>query len=269
MSSKKRVLIIEDDRIIRDKFKKIIEKMSIEVEIAGTKLEALEKIKCRTYHVALIDIMLSDNPFDRGGIECLSKLNDLNEGTEAVVISATNDIRVPVEAWKKGALEYLIKKDIRTSKDITEIIGKAINKCKLKLFGKHDYLTDYLACEENTTIFEAKLMEVFGSNINDLYNICNRIFKEILPILKEKGKKQILNIDTNNKQLTGLMWSKAVGQPIWIYIGDKSAPEIEPSSLVSPAEKIIVVQDNIKNFIANIWKIKLPRDLFEENIYLE
>lgn len=68
MKNKKRVLVVEDKAEIARVLRQNLCDAGYDVDTAGSKTEALEKIRCRTYHVSLVDIMLTlDDEFDRGG----------------------------------------------------------------------------------------------------------------------------------------------------------------------------------------------------------
>lgn len=122
----RRALVVEDDDSLGARFKRIIEGLGVPVDVANTRTQAIEQLQLHQYAVALIDIMLCDDPTDRGGIDVVERLTALRSGTAIIVVSASNDVRVPIQAWKHGAFRYLVKKDIRSSEDLREPIRDAL-----------------------------------------------------------------------------------------------------------------------------------------------
>ncbi len=266
MSAKRRVLIIEDDADLMDKLRRIVGRAGHDVDVARTKPEALEKIRCRTYHAAMIDIMLSDDPSDRGGIECLEYLQQLDEGTAAVVLSATNDVRVPVEAWKKGAITYLVKKDIRSSEDILAPLDEALENCVLRVYGPFDQLTAYLAATSDPTSFEARLMIVLGKGIGGLYELLKSVFSPLLPVLRPKPPKSAITIDPPGHRVNATLWSKALGAPVWVSLGATGAEPAEPPEECRPVTTLHEVSAKDRRAKAKLWRITVSRDAFEESM---
>lgn len=90
------------------------------VDIATTKEEAFEKIRRRTYHVAMIDVNLTDysggDGNDRSGIEIVKSINAQKEGTKCIVISGERGSEVPVDAHDAGIDKYIIKSEFACRK---------------------------------------------------------------------------------------------------------------------------------------------------------
>lgn len=268
MSSKERVLIIEDDVSLRTKFGNIVDRAGYAVDTAGTKAEALEKVRCRTYHVAMIDIMLTDDPSDRGGIECLEYIARLNEGTMPIVFSASNDVRVPVDAWKKGALDYLIKKDIRSSEDILKVLRKAVEKCELNLYGRFPMLSSYLAYPEEGWAFEDRIMHVLGADMGQAYRALDKLFEPLLPVLRKKDTEYSIYASKTQRSLEGFLWSKSIGGAIWFSLSATSDDPPPPPPNVEKLELLFdITEDKLWHGRAEIWLISKPRDEFEESLF--
>jgi ActR/RegA family two-component response regulator len=268
MTKQDRVLIIEDNTKLQDKFKRIIFDAGYQVDVAGTKAEAIEKIRCKTYHVAMIDIMLTDDFADRGGIECLEYLKHIDEGTEAIILSATNDVRVPVESWKKGALTYLVKKDIRSSEDLVREVKIARDKCKMNFYGPFDNLAAYLAQPEMAVFFEDNLMKVLGGNISRAGSILQQLFDPILPVLRSKQHMYGVDIDKDGKRITGLLWSKAIGSAVWVSLAMGSQQPIQPPEGCEPHEVALHIDGkNTWGGQATIWCVTKPRADFNETLF--
>lgn len=266
MNSVKRVLVVEDDVALLDKFATLLKKAGYDVDTAMTKAEALEKVEHRTYHVATLDIMLTDDPNDRGGIEVLKRIRSLNEGTIAIVLSASSDVRVPVEVWAEGAMTYLIKKDIRSSQDIVGKVEWAYNACTLKLFGKYNNINAYLAFPEGRIYFEDNLMKCLSAGgVNDATRALDRVLTPLLPVLRYKKQMFGLNIKSETGVAGGWFWSKALGHAVWVSIARESA-QVEQPPLEMPSATPLY-EEKGRCWSAAVWKEAIPRQEFADSLY--
>lgn len=100
-----RILIIDDEKSIRNSLKEILEYEKYKVDeapdgIEGTKLAEKEKY----------DIIFSDIKMPRmDGMEVLEKLQQITPDTPVVMISGHGTIDTAVEAIKKGAFDFIPK----------------------------------------------------------------------------------------------------------------------------------------------------------------
>jgi len=99
-----RVLIIDDERSIRNTLREILEYEKYTVDDATNGAEGIEMARQADYDVILCDIKMP-------GIDGLEVLTQLHEFSEApvVMISGHGTIDTAVEAIKKGAYDYISK----------------------------------------------------------------------------------------------------------------------------------------------------------------
>ena len=100
-----RILVIDDERSIRNTLKDILEYEKYEVDLAEDGIKALDKIKAGSYDVILCDIKMPG----MDGIEVLEKFQELIPDTPVVMISGHGNIDTAVESIKKGAFDYIEK----------------------------------------------------------------------------------------------------------------------------------------------------------------
>jgi ActR/RegA family two-component response regulator len=268
LAIKLRVLLVEDDVKLSRTIAEILEEAGYDVDTAYTKMEAFEKIRRRTYHAALIDVMLTNDLSDRGGLDVLNFLGEMREGTAAIVISQSPDVHVPVEALTdKGASDYLIKADISSSEDILKPLRMAIGGSNLVLYARLSRLTAYLGRPEKVEIFEYNLMQALSLSLDRLYLALQSVFAPVLPVLRHKAQPAI-EIDTLGKSARGLLWSKAVGSAIWVSFGVGAEEPVPPPTDTYPAhEYVTIVGDKGWNGCAKIWRVTRPREEFLETQY--
>jgi two-component system nitrogen regulation response regulator NtrX len=100
-----KIIIIDDEKNIRDALRDILEYEGYEVDEARDGEDALEKIKNSDYQVALCDI----NMPKMDGLELLLKVEKLGTNTQFVMVSAYGNVENAVEATKRGAFDFVIK----------------------------------------------------------------------------------------------------------------------------------------------------------------
>ncbi len=100
-----KILIIDDERAIRNSLKEILEYEKHEVDVAEDGESGVELFQKGTYDVVLCDIKMPQ----MDGIEVLDKLQDLSAETPVIMISGHGNIDTAVEAIKKGAYDFIEK----------------------------------------------------------------------------------------------------------------------------------------------------------------
>jgi len=98
------ILIIDDERSIRNSLRDILEYEKFIVDEAEDGHSALEKVKQNTYDLILCDIKMPGID----GIEVLEKIMETND-IPVVMISGHGNIETAVEAIKLGAFDYISK----------------------------------------------------------------------------------------------------------------------------------------------------------------
>ncbi|MFC5409172.1 sigma-54-dependent transcriptional regulator [Larkinella bovis] len=120
-----RLIIIDDEKSIRDALRDILEYEGYEVEEAKDGEEGLDLIKQNNYDVALCDIKMPK----MDGLELLLKAAEVGKGTQFIMISAYGNVENAVEATKRGAFDFIIKPPDLNRLLVT--VRNAIEKAKL------------------------------------------------------------------------------------------------------------------------------------------
>lgn len=100
-----KILVIDDERSIRNTLKDILEYEKYEVELAEDGNKGLEKVKGAEFDIILCDIKMPG----MDGIEVLEKLTETTPDTPVVMISGHGNIDTAVESIKKGAYDFIEK----------------------------------------------------------------------------------------------------------------------------------------------------------------
>ena len=104
-STKKTILVVDDDKSILRTFTRILQKSGYEIDVAETGKEAMEKAENRHYDLALVDIRLPD----MDGTDLLAKLKKQLQHTVKIMITGFPSLETGVKALDEGADAYLVK----------------------------------------------------------------------------------------------------------------------------------------------------------------
>ena len=101
----KRILVVDDDDMIRDSFKAILESEGHLVDTAKSGLEALERTEKDAYNLALLDIKLPDIE----GTELLVEMHEETPRMMKVMVTGHATLENAVEALNLGADAFIMK----------------------------------------------------------------------------------------------------------------------------------------------------------------
>ncbi len=105
MGTNGRILVADDEEIMRDVLSTLLSSESYKVDLAHTGSQALEMIQEREYGVVLLDLMMPD----MDGIRVLEELKKKENGPVAVILTAFASIDKAVRATKLGAFDFITK----------------------------------------------------------------------------------------------------------------------------------------------------------------
>lgn len=100
-----KVLIVEDEPLLRETMQLFLEKERYVVETAGSLQEGLDKALVYNYDCILLDIMLPDG----NGLAFLQKLKESGKSDNLIVVSAKDSVDDKVTGLELGADDYLAK----------------------------------------------------------------------------------------------------------------------------------------------------------------
>jgi DNA-binding NtrC family response regulator len=129
--SEARILVVDDEYLIRWTLQQNLEREGYEVILAETGEEALEKVKEEAPDLALLDIKLPG----MDGYEVLEKALKIDEGIIPIMITAYDEVDKVVKAMRLGAFDYITKPF-----DFSKVylsIQKALETSQLKREIKH------------------------------------------------------------------------------------------------------------------------------------
>ncbi len=100
-----KVLVVDDERSMREFLELMLEKDGFEVSSAENGQEALEAVRRKKFDLVITDIRMQ--PID--GLEVLRQCKSISPQTAVIIISAYASAETAVEAMREGAYDYLPK----------------------------------------------------------------------------------------------------------------------------------------------------------------
>ncbi|MGN1221096.1 MAG: sigma-54-dependent transcriptional regulator [Candidatus Cryptobacteroides sp.] len=133
-----KLLIIDDERSIRNSLKEILADEGYDVDVAENGLQGLSMVEKEKYSVIFCDIKMPE----MDGIEFLDKVEAMGIDAAVIMISGHGDIDTAVECIKKGAFDFIQKpldlnRILITIKNATEKVSlvKETKILKKKVYG--------------------------------------------------------------------------------------------------------------------------------------
>jgi DNA-binding NtrC family response regulator len=108
-----RVLVVDDQRSARRVLKQILAAVDgLEILEAGSEEEALATVQRTRPDLLLLDIRLSEDPRNRGGLEIVKRLRAQGSTVPAVMVTSLVELAEIREAMRSGAQDYVLKEDL-------------------------------------------------------------------------------------------------------------------------------------------------------------
>ncbi len=177
MGSNQRILVVDDEELVRWTFNESLSGEGYKVDLAETGEEALDKYKRRKYDLVILDIKLPGID----GEEVLEKVLEMDKDALVIMVTAHGGIESAVKCMKAGAFHYLTKPF-----DIEEV--KLLTKQALELSLLRIRIDDHVAQLKETFSFEG----IIGNShaMQEVFDVARKVAERptsTLLILGESG----------------------------------------------------------------------------------
>jgi DNA-binding NtrC family response regulator len=125
MSRKIRVLVVDDDAVLRKLVSDQVARMGFDSAAAASGEEALDALSKSDFDVLLLDIRMPG----LSGLDTLREVRKLEDPPEVIMLTADTSLGTGLEAMRLGAYDYLTKP--ATLDEIEAVIRKADEKRRL------------------------------------------------------------------------------------------------------------------------------------------
>src|SRR5581483_1879107 len=108
-----RILILDDQKSARRVLKQLLSGLSYAEVVEADSLAAAKVIvDTSNVDMCLVDVRLSENTTDRGGLEFLAYLRSQGRAIPAVMVTASTELAEVREAMRRGAQDYVLKDEL-------------------------------------------------------------------------------------------------------------------------------------------------------------
>ncbi|HEV2705700.1 MAG TPA: sigma-54 dependent transcriptional regulator [Pyrinomonadaceae bacterium] len=125
MSRKVRVMVVDDDEVLRRLLSDQIALMDFDATPVASGEEALRRLRESDFDVVLLDIRMPG----LSGLDALREIRKLEDAPEVIMLTADTSLGTGIEAMRLGAYDYLTKPS--TLDEIEAVIRKAEEKRRL------------------------------------------------------------------------------------------------------------------------------------------
>jgi two-component system response regulator HydG len=146
------ILVVDDDKTMRDACHQILTRQGFQVEEAASARQGLGLLERSSFDVILLDLVMPD----LDGLETLKKIKSVDNDCEVIIITGYGSIPTAVEAMKAGAFHFLSKPF--APDDLRTVITRALEKRRLNM--ENLYLRQELTSKDGrrTVVFQSEAM---------------------------------------------------------------------------------------------------------------
>jgi DNA-binding NtrC family response regulator len=99
------ILVIDDDEVIREGLRRVLESRGYAVAVSPSGLLGLERMNQHDFSLVITDLKMPG----MGGLEVLRQIRILHPGVPIIMMTGYSTVETAVEAMKNGALDYIAK----------------------------------------------------------------------------------------------------------------------------------------------------------------
>jgi YesN/AraC family two-component response regulator len=141
--NEKRILVVDDEEIVRYSLKNILVTAGFEVEDVASAEEALKLLYEQSFHMVLTDLVLEG----MGGLELLENIKVVSPKTLVIVITGYGSLKTAVAALRLGVYDYLLKPC-----DENELLLRVRRALEMQVYGTEQKRLNELSAIAKTAV---------------------------------------------------------------------------------------------------------------------
>ncbi len=196
-----RVLVVDDERDIRDASERILKRIGFEVQTAARGDEALKEADLNRPAIVLLDLKMPG----MDGMEVLNHLHQLDSNILVIVITGYATVETAIEAMKQGAYDFIPKPF--EPDQLRIVVNRAADKIRLT--------REAQKLEQE----KARTLSDLGTEKSRIHTIIESLPDGVL-VTNSKGKVALIN--PSCIQLLNLDPDTKPGRPIDEYVPDEA-----------------------------------------------
>lgn len=181
---KSKILVVDDEEVVRDLLLKRLERRSYHVETAEDGNIALEKIRVSFFNLIMTDLKMPKVD----GMEVLKKIKEINPYIEVIIITGYPTIESAVGAIKIGAFDFICKPfDL-----------EGLESTVIRCLERQKFTINHIELGELMTLFEVSKIIASTTGLNSVLEL---ILDSALGVVKAK-RGSLLLLDEDTKELS-------------------------------------------------------------------
>ena len=205
------ILVIDDEKRIRDACCKILTQAGFEVAVAEDGIIGLEMIEREHFDIILLDLMMPS----LSGFDVLARVRALHPDTSIIVISGYATVEHSIEAMKKGAFDFIPKPF--SPDQLRVVVAKAIEYTRA--------LKDIAE--------EKSRMRVFINHLTD-------------GVMATDNQKRVVLANPAFLRLIGYQGTDAIGKQAGDLVGNEQLTEMIDQALSMPMNTFMEISEELK-----------------------
>ena len=183
--NKEKILVVDDNILNLKVADKLLKKYNLDIDLANSGFECIEKVKLRNYDIILMDIMMPK----MSGVETLKELKKIDCKSKIVALTADALESGKTNKYIEVGFDGFLSKPIEAS-ELSKLLSKYLNIEKKENDSMDIKETDINYLKENGVDVDSSI-ELLGDV--DMYN-------ETLDMFIEENKKRIPRIEKNKDE---------------------------------------------------------------------
>ncbi len=213
------ILVIDDEQIVQESVRRILEEEGYEIDGAMRVDQALDLLARNPYDVVLTDLMMPD----KSGMEAVQAVAENHPDTGVVMFTGFATVDSAVESMKLGALDYLPKPF--TPEELLEVTERALGKVRKK---RRDKEIEKLYSDAEKAIKSSL----------DLKEVLRLICTSVVGLFKVKGAS--LLIHRKNDQVLEMASYCGLSDE---YVGKGTLDSEKSVSEIFQSEKAVLIEE--------------------------
>jgi CheY-like chemotaxis protein len=271
---KKSLLVVEDNWPMQGLLQEMGTNAGFNVRLTGSRDEAFDAIRRQRFDGALVDLRLFESDSsNEDGLEVLDRLHRLGEGTVSALLTAYGTFPIAAKVTREYGAQILVKGTLAEFRPaVQSFLGDVVNARYPRKFGDVESAWSggddsvVWSTRAKTTLTPRGDYEATGSLLEELLLTCD-------PILERPHDKGLERLP-DQPALSGLFWSRGVGEPVIVTVSrnDVETPVSKllqwPATLEIHEELYRAKRKNLVGIISRCSGVE-PEDFQLVRSYLE
>ena len=251
------ILVVDEEKDIRDRSKRILSKIGFQVMTASRAEEALDLLEREKPSIVFLDLKM----IGMGGMEVLEQVRKIDETILVIIITEYAKIKLAIKAVKQGAYDFILKPVEPDQMHI--VINRACEKIRLiyeaeKLERKRIRSLLDLGYDKSHihTIFESFPMGAMLTNTDGQLVLMNSAFRQLFDLSPDLKPDSQIEDYVSDKGLCDLVKEISQGK----YIDHNDIPDYElnlsdKKYLLAKAQPVLDGKQKCLGTVVNVMDI--------------